>query len=69
MVFYSHLTLWSNTMTTPTSAKQGLAFTLRLMTGEDLPTIVDAINEWATLEEDVMESVALRSRRMVSQPS
>ena len=36
-------------MTTPTSAKQGLAFTLRLMTEDDLSATVDAVNEWAAL--------------------
>jgi mycothiol synthase len=46
-------------MTTPTSSRQDLAFTLRLMTEEDLPTVVDAINEWSTLEEDVIDSASL----------
>ncbi|HST04999.1 MAG TPA: GNAT family N-acetyltransferase [Chloroflexia bacterium] len=45
-------------MTTPTTAKQDLAFNLRLLTEADLPTFVEAGNEWATLE-DVLDSVTL----------
>jgi mycothiol synthase len=45
-------------MTTPTAAKQDLAFTLRLLTENDLPAFVDAVNEWAA-REDVLDTTTL----------
>lgn len=45
-------------MTTPTAAKQDLAFTLRLLTENDLPAYVAALNEWAALE-DVLDTASL----------